>query len=115
MGKIKIIVLIVVMYFIYQGMSKIMDSSLDIAKKGQEIEERGEFEREKTVIALMMFLGDPPKMKEHLLMSSSSECLEKKVIAELTSTAIYQCSKIYAVVKGGKIISVIKNKEIITP
>ena len=54
-------------------------------------------------------------MKEHLLMSSSSECLEKKVIAELTSTAIYQCSKIYAVVKGGKIISVIKNKEIITP
>ena len=115
MGKIKIIVLIVVMYFIYQGMSKIMDSSLGIAEKGKEIEAMGEFEREKTVIALMMFLGDPPKMKEHLLMSSSSECLEKKVIAELTSTAIYQCSKIYAVVKGGKIISVIKNKEIITP
>ena len=45
MGKIKIILLIVVMYFIYQGMSKIMDSSLDIAKKGQEIEESGEFER----------------------------------------------------------------------
>ena len=47
MGKIKIIVLIVVMYFIYQGLSKVMDSSLDIAKKGQEIEERGEFERDR--------------------------------------------------------------------
>ena len=34
MGKIKIIVLIVVMYFIYQGLSKIMDSNLGIAEKG---------------------------------------------------------------------------------
>ncbi len=33
-----------------------MDSSLDIAKKGQEIEERGEFEREKTVIAMLYIL-----------------------------------------------------------
>jgi len=114
MGKIKIIVLIVVMYFIYQGLSKIMDSNLGIAEKGKEIEAMGEFEREKTVIALMMFLGDPPQLKEHLLMPSGSECLEKKAIAEETSSAIYQCSKIFAVVKGGKIISVIKNIEIIT-
>ena len=30
------------------------------------------------VIALMMYLGDPPELKEHLLMPSISECLKKK-------------------------------------
>ena len=30
------------------------------------------------VISLLMFLGDPPVMKEHLLMPSISECLKRK-------------------------------------
>ena len=32
------------------------------------------------VIALMMYLGDPPELKEHLLMPNISECLKKKRI-----------------------------------
>ena len=30
------------------------------------------------VISLLMFLGDPPQLKEHLLMSSVGECLKRK-------------------------------------
>ena len=33
------------------------------------------------VISLLMFLGEPPVLKEHLLMPSISECLKKKRIA----------------------------------
>ncbi len=33
------------------------------------------------VISLLMFLGEPPVMKEHLLMPSISECLKRKRIA----------------------------------
>ena len=44
------------------------------------------------VIALMMYLNDPPELKEHLLMPSISECL-----------------KVNAVVKDGKIISISKS------
>ena len=58
------------------------------------------------VIALMMYLGNPPVLKEHLLMPSYSECLKKKRIATRNSNADYKCSKVKAVVKDEKIISI---------
>ena len=48
------------------------------------------------VISLLMFLGDPPQLKEHLLMPSISKCLEKKRIATRNSNATYMCSKVKA-------------------
>ncbi len=63
------------------------------------------------VIALMMWLGNPPELKEHLLMPSLSECLKKKRIATRSNGSdrlYYQCSKVKAVVEDGKIISISK-------
>ena len=62
------------------------------------------------VISLLMFLGDPPPLKEHLLMKSFSECLEKKRISmRSTNNAQFQCMKVNAVIKDGKIISISKS------
>ena len=61
------------------------------------------------VISLLMFLGEPPVLKEHLLMPSISECLKKKRIATRSNGSdrlYYQCSKVKAVVKDGKIVSI---------
>ena len=58
------------------------------------------------VISLLMFLGEPPVLKEHLLMPTISECLKKKRIATRNSNADYKCMKVKAVVKDGKIISI---------
>ena len=58
------------------------------------------------VIALVMMLGNPPVLKEHLLMPNLSTCLSKKRIATWNSNATYQCLKVNAVVKDGKIISI---------
>ena len=61
------------------------------------------------VISLLMFLGEPPVLKEHLLMPSISECLKKKRIATRSNGSdrlYYKCSKVQAVVKDGKIISI---------
>ncbi len=58
------------------------------------------------VIALIMYLGDPPVMKEHLLMPDYKTCLEKKRYSMRNSNADYTCSKVNAVVKDGKIISI---------
>ena len=44
------------------------------------------------VISLLMFLGEPPVLKEHLLMPSISECLTKRRIATRNSNAEYRCS-----------------------
>ena len=54
------------------------------------------------VIALLMYLNDPPVLKEHLLMPTLSECLKKKRIATRNSNADYKCMKVKAVVKDGK-------------
>ena len=56
------------------------------------------------VIALVMLLGNPPVLKEHLLMPNLSTCLSKKRIPTRNSNAPYQCLKVNAVVKDGKII-----------
>jgi len=64
------------------------------------------------VIALIMYLGNPPELKEHLLMASISECLKKKRIATRNNGSdrlIYQCTKVKAVVEDGKIISISKS------
>ena len=86
----------------------IKDFDLAVTKKVQKIEEIAGIEKESTVIGLMMYIGDPLELKEHLMISSKSKCLENKEIAELTSHAYYECAEVNAVVKGGKIISVIE-------
>ena len=77
-----------------------------------KIEEIAGIEKESTVIGLMMYLGEPLELKEHLMMSSKSKCLENKEIAESTSSAYYECAEVNAVVKGGKIISIIEEIKI---
>ena len=61
------------------------------------------------VIALLMYLGDPPVLKEHLLMPNISECLAKKRVATRNSNADYACMKVNAVVKDGKKITISKS------
>jgi hypothetical protein len=55
-----------------------------------------------------MFLGEPPVLKEHLFIKDQkmSTCLKMKRISERSSNAKYQCAKVNAVVKDGKIISI---------
>ena len=61
------------------------------------------------VVALLMYLGDPPILKEHLLMPNISECLKRKRISfRSTNNAQFQCMKVNAVVKDGKILSISK-------
>ena len=42
------------------------------------------------------------------MMSSKKKCLKNKEIAESNSFAYYECAEVNAVVKGGKIISIIE-------
>ena len=63
------------------------------------------------VISLLMFLGEPPQLKEHLLMPSISECLKKKRIATRNSNALYICSKVKAELSEDmKIIRIERNQ-----
>ena len=52
------------------------------------------------VISLLMFLGEPPVLKEHLFIKDQTmhTCLKMKRISERTSNARYQCAKVKATV-----------------
>ena len=78
-----------------------------------EIEEIAGFEKKGEVIGLMMYLGNPPELKEHLYTENRSRCLEMKEIAEETSFAYYECARVNAVIKGSKIVSIIEEIEVI--
>ena len=54
-----------------------------------------------------MFLGDPPILKEHLLMKNVFRMFrEKRIATRNSNNAEYRCMKVKAVVKDGKIISI---------
>ena len=113
MGKIKIIFLIIIAFIIYKVVVALKDFEIGVSNKVAEIEELVDLEKEEEVIGLMMYLGDPLELKEHLFIESRSKCLQLKKIAEESSFAYYECAKVNAVLSGGKIISIIEEIEVI--
>ena len=113
MSKIKIIFFIIIAFIIYKGVVALKNFEIGVSDRVAELEELADFEKEGEVIGLMMYLGDPPELKEHLYTKSRSKCLELKEIAEESSFAYYECAKINAVLKGNKIVSIIDEIEVI--
>ena len=113
MSKIKIVFYLVLVFIIYKGYVAFRDFEIGVEDRVAEIEEKADFEKEGEVIGLMMYLGDPPELKEHLMTENRSRCLEMKKIAEETSFAYYECARVNAVIKGKKIVSIIEELEVI--
>ena len=120
MSKIKLIFYLILIYILYKGVIAVKDFELGLGKKIEEIDQMGEVEKDveilgvqTEVIGLMMYIGDPLELKEHLFTKSKSKCLKMKDIAEQTSNAYYECAKVNAIVKAGKIINVIEEIEVL--
>ena len=115
MKYLKIIGVFAVIYLVFLGFSSFMDDSLEVAEKVNKNLEIDKVKKSnnKEVVGLMMFLGNPPKINEHLMMPSNEDCLIKKEIAEMTSSALYKCMLVEAEVKENKIVSIVKEIKII--
>ena len=114
MSKIKIIAFLILGFIVYKIFVAVKNFEIGVNKQVTEIEKMG-FEREDQVIGLMMYLGDPDDLDliEHLLVENKEKCFEMKVIAEENSNAYYECTKLKAVVKEGKIIRIIEEIEVL--
>ena len=106
MSKIKYIVILLICYGIYKGYVAFTDFEIGVSDRVAKLEEAADIEKQGEVIALMMYLGDPPELNEHLLVKNKSKCLDMKQIAEETSFAYYECAVVDANIKGGKIINI---------
>ena len=85
MSKIKIIFFLIIAFIGYKGFVAFKNFEIGVGDRVAELEEKADFEKEGEVIGLMMYLGDPPSLTEHLFTASRSKCLEMKQIAEETS------------------------------
>ena len=106
MGKIKYIVILIICYGLYKGYVAFTEFEIGVSDRVAKLEEAADIEKQGEVIALMMYLGDPPELNEHLLVKNESKCLDMKQIAEETSFAYYECAVVDANIRGGKIISI---------
>ena len=113
MSKIKILFFLILAFVVYKGIVAFKNFEIGVDDRVAEIEELADFEKEKEVIGLMMYLGDPLELKEHFFTESRSKCLELKKVAEENSFAYYECAKVNAVLKGKKIVSIIEEIEVI--
>ena len=106
MSKLKFLVILLICYGLYKGYEAFTDFEIGISDRVTQLEEAADFEKRGEVIALMMYLGNPPELNEHLMVKNESKCLEMKQIAEETSFAYYECAIVDANLKGGKITSI---------
>ena len=53
------------------------------------------------------------ELKEHLYVSSRSECLQLKDRAENSSSAFYKCARVEAKITEGKIVEIIEELEVL--
>ena len=113
MSKIKIVLVFLLCFGLYKGYVAFTEFEIGVSDRVAEIEANADIERQGEVIALMMYLGNPPELNEHLLVKNKSKCLEMKQIAEETSFAYYECAVVDANLKGGKIISINAELEIL--
>ena len=113
MSKIKIVLVFLLCFGLYKGYVAFTEFEIGVSDRVAEIEANADLERQVEVIALMMYLGVPPELNEHLLVKNKSKCLEMKQIAEETSFAYYECAVVDATLKGGKIIRVTEELEIL--
>jgi hypothetical protein len=106
MSKIKYVVILLICYGLYKGYVAFTEFEIGVSDRVAKLEEAADIEKQGEVIALMMYLGDPPELNEHLLVKNESKCLDMKQIAEETSFAYYECAVVDANIRGGKIISI---------
>ena len=106
MSKIKIVFFLILGFVFYKGYVAFTDFEIGVSDRVAKLEEAADIEKQGEVIALMMSLGDPPELNEHLLVKNESKCLDMKQIAEETSFAYYECAVVDANIRGGKIISI---------
>ena len=106
MSKIKYILILLICYGLYKGYVAFTEFEIGVSDRVAKLEEAADVEKQGEVIALMMYLGDPPELNEHLLVKNESKCLDMKQIAEETSFAYYECAVVDANIRGGKIISI---------
>ena len=97
---------LIICYGLYKGYVAFTEFEIGVSDRVAKIEEAADNEKQGEVIALMMYLGDPPELNEHLLVKNESKCLDMKQIAEETSFAYYECAVVDANIRGGKIISI---------
>ena len=113
MSKIKIVFYLALAFIFYKGFVAFQNFEIGVDDRVADIEEKADFEKQGEVIGLMMYLGDPLKLYEHLLTKNKSRCLEMKQTAEESSSAYYECARVNAVIKGRKIVSIINQIEVI--
>mgnify|MGYP001260013026 FL=1 len=114
MSKIKIIAFLILGFIVYKIFVAVKDFEVGLDKRIEKVEALGLGEQDE-VIGLMMYLGDPEDLVlvEHLLVKNKSKCLEMKKNAEEVSNAYYECARIEAIIKEGKIVTVIEELEVL--
>jgi len=113
MSKIKIVLVFLLCFGLYKGYVAFSEFEIGVSNRLAEVDWNEDIEKQGEVIALLMYLGDPLELKEHLLVEKRSKCLEMKQIAEETSFAYYECAVVDANLKGGKIISINAELEVL--
>mgnify|MGYP005732014129 CR=1 FL=1 len=112
MSKLKVVIVLLVFFGLYKGYVAFTNFEIGVSDKVAKLEEVAQIEKQEEVVALLMYLGDPLKLTEHLFVKGEEKCSEMKQMAEESSYAFYQCAVVDAVLVGRKIVKVNKKLKV---
>ena len=73
MSKIKIIFFLILGFVVYKGYEAFTEFKIGVSDRVALLEKSADIERQGEVIALMMYLGNPPRLNEHLLVKNETK------------------------------------------
>ena len=113
MSKIKLILVMLLFFGIYQAYEWITNFKVKTNNKVAEYEDKAGIERKGNFIALLIFKSSQIRLIEQYPIKTASQCIEQRNYARKKLSVKYHCADVEALIKSGKIIKIFKINKIL--
>ena len=113
MSKIKLVLVMLLFFGIYQAYEWINSFKIETNNKIVEYKDKAGIERKGNFIALLIFKGSQIRLIDQYPIKTASQCIEQRNYARKKLSVKYHCADVEALIKSGKIIKILKINKIL--
>jgi hypothetical protein len=113
MSKIKLLLVMLLFFAIYQAYEWITTFKVETNNKIIEYKNKAGIEQQGNFIVLLIFKGSQIRLIEQYPIKTASQCIDQRNYARKKSSVKYNCADVEALIKSGKITKIFKINKIL--
>ena len=113
MSKIKLVLVMLLFFGIYQAYKWITNFKVETNNKIVEYKDKAGIEQKGNFIALLIFKGSQIRLIEQYPIKTASQCIDQRNYVRKKLSIKYHCADVEALIKSGKIIKISKINKIL--